>query len=449
MTEAIQQIATINRHERKIRRGIFSNEKTIEPEFKIFKEMAQGLDEKIGEATIKWFNFFSGEENKQKAVLNLAKKLLTGDKKATEGFLANFFETVGGKDTVNAQKSGEKAAKYVELVKKTFSGQAGKDDIEDIGSMLKEMSLPDWVKARFRVWLINAYTAEGDVSESMVMHDEPGTAESKTPNRPKKPKKIKGGENNFKRWFRGERIFALRVGAVGFQVIITVCLGVTAYLATSRARVYPEPQEGQKAPEVTNFDSSGRQERYLKFENPNSETRASRWASGNWEEYTTQDLIDNLDPATSYDGIDAFVEFCPGGPIACFTDPARIPPDGRPVVQELLGLTPTEHEDYYNKRNKPTEEQQKTIRDRLHQKYNAIYPWLAPLFENSPTSLDFLDQSDWEKWWEDYHPQSSDIHSTRERVQAEGPNWKNPSRGQKSTASINRGRGFGSTKGFS
>ena len=253
---------------------------------------------------------------------------------------------------------------------------------------------------------------------------------------------------NKKSWWKGP------IGCVVGLVAITSCCVITYYSTQISIEKLFEWRNLEK-PAISEplvFDSSGRQTRYLKFINPSAETLASRWQSGNWGEFNTQDLIDNLDPASPYDGIDGFMEFCPDGPIACFTDPAWIPEKGRPVVMDFLGLTPVEYEDYYSKRNKPTAEQQQAIIDRLHQKYDEKYPWLAPLFENLPTNLDSQDKSDWEKWWEKWHTQGSilDIHTTRDRIHAEGyQQWKTPWRGHRSTASINKGRGLGSTKGFS
>ena len=257
-------------------------------------------------------------------------------------------------------------------------------------------------------------------------------------------------------WWKGP------MGCVIGLVAITTCCVITYYSTQISVQKLFEWRNLEKPAisEPITFDRQGRDiryEYYLTDNNTTNDTLAERWRSGDWGEYTTQDLINNLNPANPYNNLLGFGEWCPEGPIGCFTDPAYIPKEGKQAVADLLGLTLTEYDKYYqnhgNSDYKLTHpEEWKIIINRMHQKYDSSQnPWLAPLFEISPTTLDSQDQSDFEKWihnkW-DTQGFNLDTQTTKKRIHQVGfQKWKNPQRGY---ALAQRQKGFiRGTKGFS
>lgn len=243
---------------------------------------------------------------------------------------------------------------------------------------------------------------------------------------------------NKRAWWNGP------IGCVVGLAAITGCSVITYCSTQGIIQKLFEGMNWEKpaTSEPITFDQEGRPGREEQF--AGEITIAGYLREGVWPDGVTgRDIFDNLDPYRNqnYTQWMAFVEIC--GP-QCFLDPDWIPAEGRPAVQELLDLNPEEYDYYHNNPDKWSE-----LINRLRAKYPND-PWLPDLFNITPTDLKSKDQSPFEKWWEDYHPQSLDIHSTRERVWTEGPNWKNPWKGQPSFAGArSKGKGFGTTKGFS
>jgi len=173
--------------------------------------------------------------------------------------------------------------------------------------------------------------------------------------------------------------------------------------------------------------------------------------NGVWPERTgAEQLLGSLDPYTNdYDQWMAFAEWCPGGPAVCFTDPNWIPEQGRPAVMDLLGV---DEKGYKHYQQHPEE-----LPAHLRQLY-PDKPWLADLFNMHPTLLGLDGKSDFELWKERYPQGQSNLTPGIPLSMLGKPIIKNSLGGveqrlDRVALGQNRirekGRGFGTTKGFS
>jgi len=206
--------------------------------------------------------------------------------------------------------------------------------------------------------------------------------------------------------------------------------------------------------EVT-IDRAGREVRYAYFSSDDgvANTDAERWDNGEWTGYSSEALFINLNPTGTYSEPMAFIEGC--GP-QCFFDPDKFPAGGRPVVEEMLGLTPAEY-DYYSTHLSEWGSIKGGLIERLKEKYPND-PWFPKMFNLSPTDLKSKQPSDFENWYNKWHEIGQqtgvfnpNITTARGRIQVVGINqFKNAFAGRQNLmGAASKGRGFGTSKGFS
>lgn len=152
-----------------------------------------------------------------------------------------------------------------------------------------------------------------------------------------------------------------------------------------------------------------------------------------WPEGATgEEMVYYFDPASGYNNWKAIIEFC--GP-QCLLDPQWTPGAGKQAVMDFLGV---DEAGYRALQDNP---------DQLDEQVAREYPdkpWLVDLF-----SMDF------KQWMEQYSVQSSVINKAFSglgvvRIVSRGQDFlarRNAFMAQ--SRGYNRGRGFGTTKGFS
>ena len=123
------------------------------------------------------------------------------------------------------------------------------------------------------------------------------------------------------------------------------------------------------------------------------------------------------------------------------------------MMEELLGLTPGEYQ-YYSDHLSEWNSVKGDLIYRLEKKYpNESDRWFPEMFNLSPTDFNSKQPSDFENWYNKWHELSgsTEINSVKDRIHAEGyQQWKNPFKGQQNFAGARaKGRGFGTSKGFS
>lgn len=209
---------------------------------------------------------------------------------------------------------------------------------------------------------------------------------------------------------------------------------------------------------ITAVDQANRKNRYSYYltDDGVNNTDAEKWAAGEWSGYSSESLLLNLNPAQNYTEPMSFVEYCSP---KCFFDSAKFPKADRPVMEEILGLTPEEYQ-YYSDHLSEWEQVKGGLVEKLREKYpaNSDYPWLPDLFNIRPTDFKSKKPSDFENWynlWHEIDQQTGvfnpNISSARGRIQAVGlTQFRDVFVGRRDIrGAVSKGSGFGTTKGFS
>ena len=247
---------------------------------------------------------------------------------------------------------------------------------------------------------------------------------------------------NKRDWWNGP------IGCVVGLAAITGCSVITYCSTQGIIRKLFEGMDWEKPAisEPITFDQEGRSARQAEFSG--EMTIAHDLKNGVWPERTgAEQLLGSLDPYTNdYDQWMAFVEWC--GP-QCFLDPNWIPEQGRPAVMDLLGVDEKGYKHY--------QQHPEGLSAHLRQLY-PDKPWLADLFNIHPTLLGLDGKSDFELWKERYPQGQSNLTPGIPLSMLGKPIIKNSLGGveqrlDRVALGQNRirekGRGFGTTKGFS